>query len=131
MAKTSSLRGFHTLSKTLGLACAIHCISLPFLLAFLPGTLGHLLAHPLAEAGFALFSLFFLTITLYRDFKRHKNPFAAMVVLFGFFLLIGEHLWSHDHHGLLIPLLSAFIMLIGFWLNWKAGRSTHVCQTSA
>lgn len=131
MAKRNAVPFSSKVSSSLGLACAIHCISVPFLLAFMPGALSHVISHPLAEGGLLLVSAYFLGVNFIGDYRKHKNGLPLVLALGGFGLLASHQFFGHSHgeswEEFLLPFSGALVLLAAYFVNWRLKRHLSSC----
>jgi LPXTG-motif cell wall-anchored protein len=116
------------LHEGLGLACAVHCLSMPIILAVTPGTLAQLISHPLAESILLIVSGFFLAYTFAKDFRSHRHLVPMLVATLGFSLMILHHVIEHDHEQIWLSLAGASVLLLAFFLNWRSRKNCAACQ---
>lgn len=119
------------LHEGLGLACAVHCLSMPVILAVSPGALASLIAHPLAETLLLIISGFFLAYTFIKDFRTHKHLIPMIVATLGLSLMILHHIFEHEHESVWLSLIGATTLVIAFVLNWRSRKHCAACQVQA
>lgn len=107
------------LGPSASVLCAIHCVSMPFILS--AGALGttHFMTNPIIEISLILVSIVFGYSVIKKGYSNHSKKyivalfFASSVILFFFGILI------HNHESP-ISSLGGFGIALSFLLNWKA-----------
>ncbi|WP_082391260.1 MerC domain-containing protein [Jiulongibacter sediminis] len=102
--------------------CAIHCLSMPFILVALP-TLGEHFLPEFVENILVVSSMLIAIYLLSRDFRHHQNrlPFLLLGISAGLYTLD----FFATHH--LFSILGSVSMAAAYVLNWRLHRkSCHV-----
>ncbi len=68
--------------QVLSFSCVIHCLSLPYLLLFLP-----FIGHPIIEIAFIIVSIGTGVFIIYRGYSRHLNIRSVFIYVFGVIVL--------------------------------------------
>jgi hypothetical protein len=115
------------LGLSLSLACSVHCLAMPFVIAFLPAG-GDLLRNPVLEIALLGSSILLASYTLIRDFRHLHRNYASLGLLFvGItLLLISQAGHSHEGINLLAP-LAGLAIFGAYVLNWMHIRRHHQC----
>jgi hypothetical protein len=107
------------LGTSASILCAIHCISLPFLLSAGALGLSNLFTNPYVEFSLISISLVFGYLIIRKGYATHQQ--IPIVLLFGissvFLVVFG--LILHDHTSVLHTAGSIGVAF-SFLLNWKA-----------
>ncbi|MGR3811601.1 MerC domain-containing protein [Jiulongibacter sp. NS-SX5] len=124
MKKLKEKYSHHLYKLGLGMSflCAIHCLSMPFLLVLLP-TVGEHLFPAYIENAIIVSSLAIAVYLLSRDYKLHRNslPFALLISSSVFYFL---NILAHNH---LYSIIGSILMASAYVLNWVMHRK--VCKT--
>ena len=133
LAKTySALVNPQKLGMILGLACAVHCSLMPFLLAALPAISGTLFDSLLAEAAVIGSSLALGYYFILRGYFKHNTGFTPVILLtIGAFLIVFPHLLPVHIHWLewVMAPFGGIAIAGAQYLNYKASHThTHTCQ---
>lgn len=114
------------LGVSLSVACAIHCITLPFLITFFP-LLGVDWFHESIEfflmGGSFLLAGWILGVDYY---KKHKNIEPLLWAFVGFSLIITGHYFEKS--AVLFSLLGGTSLLVAYWRNVKIKHQMKVCE---
>ncbi|MBN7811823.1 MerC domain-containing protein [Algoriphagus sp. H41] len=97
--KTTSI-GTHLdwIGISASLACAIHCMALPFLLSALPILGLGFLANPWIEYLVIVLSLFLAAFAISHGFSRHhRKSLPILLVVIGFSVILAGLVWGHGH----------------------------------
>ena len=81
----------------LGMACAIHCVLTPLVLALLPLIGAGLQLDHRLEIGLLLFSSILSTVLMVKDKKEHHSILPLILLLCGFFFLVLTHILNATH----------------------------------
>jgi len=81
-------QAFDRLGAMASFLCAIHCATLPFVLALLPLLGLEFLADHRFERGFVMFACALAMFSLVGGFRRHRRPLSLMLALPGLALLL-------------------------------------------
>jgi len=102
------------------LICAVHCISLPLLLAFGSVTVAKWMANPILEWSFILVSAIIVLASIFPSYRKHGKAMVLVMAVFGLFLIGVDHL-AHLHiiHHVLSAIGGVLIASAHF-LNWRA-----------
>ncbi len=107
------------LGASASILCAIHCISLPFLLSAGALGLSGFFSNPFVEFSLISISVVFGVLIIRKGYAKHKQ--LPIVWLFGTssIILIVFGLILHNHTSILHTIGGVGIAL-SFLLNWKA-----------
>ena len=116
---------------SLSLACALHCLMVPLLLAIFPSTalsgIGDERIHLGLLALIIPISLFSLTLGC----RLHRSLTVVVLGVAGVFILIFSALLAHDIGGESLEttgtLLGSGIVALSHALNFKFCRAAHAC----
>jgi drug/metabolite transporter (DMT)-like permease len=115
------------LGLSLSLLCSVHCLAMPFVIAFLPSG-GEMISNPVIEVLLLGSSILLASYTLIRDFRHiHRN--AASLALLGVgivLLLTSQSNHSHSEFNFMAP-LAGLVIFAAFLLNWRHNRRYHRC----
>jgi hypothetical protein len=115
------------LGLSLSLLCSVHCLAMPFVVAFLPMG-GDLFSNPVIEVILLGSSILLASYTIIRDFRHlHRNYSSLLLLAVGVTLLLASQAQhSHDEINFLAPL--AGLSIFGaYLLNWRHIRRHHQC----
>lgn len=92
-------------------ACAIHCLALPFLISALPLLGLEVLANHWIEYSVIILSLLLAVVALSHGFTRHHQRFLPiLLVILGFSIILIGLIWGHDHAYGLIETAGPFLI---------------------
>ncbi len=101
-----------------GFVCAVHCLSLPYLILFLPLNIFSLIDSSIAEWILFLFSFSLGFYSLFHSFIHHHSNYLILILFFiGFSLLLSDRIWISVFHYRSI--VGGFLLCIVHYLNWK------------
>lgn len=115
----------------LSVLCAIHCLSVPFLIGVLP-MLG---LDFVADHGFEWVMVSIITliagVTFFNGYRRHRRAGVWVFFAIGVFIFaVVRPLLMHDHHGHghshshgpdfhnIATILGGLAFVLGHWKNW-------------
>lgn len=109
------------LSMSASLLCAIHCISLPFLLS--AGALGltQFITNPLIEFSLIAISILFGFTVIRKGFSIHGKLHIVFLFIASSSFLILFGVIFHNHESL-IGSLGGIGLAISLLLNWRASQ---------
>jgi hypothetical protein len=120
---------WNLLGVSAGLACAIHCALLPFVVSTLPLFGVDILENDFFEAGMILIALMIGGFNLLHGFRRHHHRLAPFFIfLAGMFLLIVKHFFFVTVFWLVIS--SSILIILAYYLNWRYCRVAKHCHSS-
>lgn len=100
-ARPSLSRFADRFGATGSLLCALHCASLPLLLAFLPGAGIGFLFDESFEVGFTVFATLLAGFSLWTGYRRHRAFRALMFLLPGLAALWIGAFYGPVHHNVI------------------------------
>ena len=107
----------------LPVACAIHCLGMPLLVAAAPALTGHVEQLAWIEWATLALALWLGYKQLWPGYRLHKNGWSMGMATAGVGVFVLGIL-AHDYHldALHTPLMVAGSLLLatGFWLNYRA-----------
>lgn len=107
---------------TLSILCAIHCLSLPFVLFFTPYIASSFVFNDSFEWLLVGISFILAAILLISDYKKHHNRIPLFYLGLAFIAkLIDYLLHQSDYHWFYGILLGIFISL-AYWKNYQHKR---------
>lgn len=108
------------------LACAVHCVVLPFLFTLAPLTGLQFLKNPWIEYAIILFGFFIASYALSHGYrKHHRKPQALMMVVAGFTLIGAGHLMEAEWPEILLTVLGAVAVAVAHLINWVQVRQSN------
>jgi hypothetical protein len=124
--KSKSIAG--RLGLSLSVLCSIHCLAMPFVVAFLPVS-GGLFNNPVIEVVLLGSSILLASYTIIRDFRHLHRNYGSLVLLgIGIvLLLVSSANHTHDKINLFAPMAGLFIFG-AYLLNWRHIRRYHQCS---
>lgn len=116
-----------TIGTCLSLACAVHCMLMPFVITLLPLLGLGLLAHTEVEMSLVVVSVSLASISLCWGTRIHKKRRVLFLILAAIFLF-----WmaGFEAHGLQEGLFFAFggiCLALGHYINSRLCRSCKDC----
>lgn len=101
--------------------CAIHCVSMPFILsASALGTI-QFITNPFIEMTLILVSILFGFSIIRKGFLRHQNKSVVFLFIASSIFLIIFGIIIHDHNSP-ISAIGGIGIALSFLFNWKAIR---------
>ncbi|MDY7026034.1 MAG: MerC domain-containing protein [Pseudomonadota bacterium] len=116
----------------LSMACAVHCLLLPFLLVFMPSALAMVLDNEAFHTWMliAVIPLSFFALTL--GCRQHKRYQLLALCSVGLLLMVSAVLWGESWFGELgekfLTLAGALFVALGHWLNHRLCRQKKLQQ---
>ena len=115
----------------LSLACALHCLMVPLLLALFPSGALSGLGDERIHLGLLFLIIPISVFSLTLGCRVHKNLTVVAVGVTGICILIFSALLAHDMGGESLEtagtLLGSVIVALSHALNFKFCRSAHAC----
>lgn len=114
------------LGMSLSFLCAIHCLSMPFIIALLP-TAGSYFHSSMIEGSVIGMSILLAVYTLYKDFRNHKRIIPILILGLGFIVVVSAFIYEafHDFYA-----LGGIIIFIAYVINWFQNRKFKSCAIS-
>lgn len=130
MEKSKGFKGsLSVASSGLGILCAIHCLAMPLLMAFLPG-LGHFMHNPAVEITILATVLATGLWVLIRGYSDHGKHWPLTLFSVGFACFLVHLFFGHDFEYMII--LGAILLVAGhvwnFILHRKSPAHTDCCE---
>jgi hypothetical protein len=122
MKKTAIKSFLEKLGFSLSMICALHCLTMPFVLAFLPA-FAELLPKEF-ELFIILFSFVIALGIVGKDTNIHKKILPLFVLILSFVVLLVANLLAHNH---LFDVLGIVGIFSAYLLNWHYLRKAKVC----
>jgi len=122
MKKTAIKSFLEKLGFSLSMICALHCLTMPFVLAFLPAFAEFLPEE--IELLIILLSFLIATAIVGKDTNIHKKILPLFLLIVAFAVLILANLFAHNH---LFDILGIIGIIAAYLLNWHYLRKTKVC----
>jgi hypothetical protein len=116
------MRFLEKLGVSLSMACAVHCLAMPVLLAFVP-TLGNWFTEEI-ELVVTLASLLIAVFVLLKDFRIHKQ-ITPLTILISSFTIILTSLFLHK--PIILDVVGILGILTAYILNWYKLRQAKSC----
>lgn len=128
MKKVQAINGKGRWDKVgffLSLACAVHCASMPLLIAVIPLIGAGFLHNPVVEMALISTTVLIAGSILIKDYVQiHKNFTPIGLLLLGIFAkLSGIFIFGHQYEPVVITSGAAFILL-AYIANWRL-RAIH------
>ncbi|MDX1904476.1 MAG: MerC domain-containing protein [Thermonemataceae bacterium] len=108
---------------SLSVVCAIHCLTTPVLLAFMPA-FGNFFSEKV-ELMIVIVSFLAAVLVQGKDFRYHKNPFPLGILSISFGMLTANLLVME--HLLVLDISSSLGILWSYILNWQKVRQFKSC----
>ena len=124
--QTSNRRsGLDKIGFFLSLLCAVHCASMPLLVALLPLVGAGFLHNPVIELVLIGSTILLAGAILIKDYRTIHRNYTPLVLLFvGLTVkLLGIFIFQHQYEPVIITSGAAFILL-AYVANWRL-RATH------
>ncbi len=125
--KETGNTNWHRFGLSLSFLCGIHCLAMPFIIAFLPFA-GHSLhiSHD-AELWIMSVSVLLALVLLARDYQRaHRNMVPLMILATGVSVFLSSHFMLHFP---LLDVASGLLVFTAFFVNRRMGRQPDMCCT--
>ncbi|RYD80884.1 MAG: MerC domain-containing protein [Sphingobacteriales bacterium] len=122
------------LGVSLSVACSIHCLAMPFVIAAVPAAGSALHTDMFTEVLILGSSVLLSGFTLVRDYRQvHRQwlplfllALASLAIIFQFST---HHGHDHSHSELSIGSVLGGVMIFGAYVsNWFIARRFHTCQ---
>ncbi len=110
----------------LPLACAVHCLGMPLLVAAAPALTGHVQQLAWIEWGTLALALWLGYKQLWPGYQVHKNGWSLGVAVAGgatFVVGILAHDWHLDAMHTPLMVAGSLLLATGFWLNYRAQKA--------
>jgi len=105
---------------TASILCAVHCAIVPLLITTLPLIGLGFLANPWFEWGMITFALFIGFYAIGSSYiKIHQKPLPIMLMLAGFLVIIGGHLFITDWHEAVIVPIGGLLIATAHFVNFR------------
>lgn len=83
--------------------CAVHCVSMPFLLVFLSFYGFNFIANPIVEYSFIVLSIVIGFFTFRHGyFNHHRKIYPFALFILGLMVIVSSHYFFHGHDETLI-----------------------------
>ncbi|TAE75339.1 MAG: MerC domain-containing protein [Bacteroidetes bacterium] len=113
------------LGISLSVVCAIHCITLPFLITFFP-LLGIDWFHESIEFVLLGGSFLLAMWILGTDYKKHKIVEPLIWACLGFVFIATGHILEQSET--IFSFLGGISLLIAYWRNMKVKHQIKACE---
>lgn len=126
--------GLHSKSRAekvgfwLTIICGIHCIATPVLITLLPMVGSKFEVFHRYETIFLYFSLFLAVYLMWKDKKKHNNPWPLEIVVVAMCLSILFNYYLGKSFEIYTSLLVALLIITAYLLNWKHKEKCHCEQ---
>lgn len=107
------------LGLSASILCAIHCVSMPFILSASALGTTQLISNPLIEITLILISVIFGYSVIRKGYLNHKKTSIMAIFIMSSIFLIIFGIIIHDHESP-ISAIGGIGIAISFLLNWKA-----------
>ncbi|WP_214073709.1 MerC domain-containing protein [Mucilaginibacter sp. dw_454] len=115
------------IGMTASTLCAIHCAIVPLLLTFLPLIGLGFLANPWFEWGMIILALLLGVSSIFMSyFRTHHRALPLLLLLTGFSLVIGGHIYLKGWIEAIIVPLGGLTIAVAHFVNFKY---VDVCKT--
>jgi len=103
------------LGTALSLGCAVHCLSFPIIIPFMPALGKELLFSHTTESIIIILAIIFGIYSLYHGYKKHHHNFRAFPVFFaGVFMTIAGQILHPTHDAIhLAWSFTTFLLVAG------------------
>ncbi|SOE22207.1 MerC mercury resistance protein [Spirosomataceae bacterium TFI 002] len=124
--RIKSFQFLSSLGFSLSMLCAIHCLAMPFIIAFAP-LLGSFLSHK-AEAYILVISAALAIYVFISNLQQHGNFWPLILLMLSVGSSFAGLVLFHDRWE--IPLMSfgGLSMASAYYINWKAQKKS--CPTA-
>jgi hypothetical protein len=123
--RIKSFQFLSSLGFSLSLLCAIHCLAMPFMIAFAP-FFGSFLSHT-AETYILLTSASLAGYVFLSNFQQHGNFWPISLLVLSALLSFAGLLLFHDQWEIPFMASGGFCMATAYFINWKAQKKS--CST--
>jgi len=109
--------GMHKVGFILSVLCAIHCLSIPIILAFLP-SFAELLHLNLWLEIILILVIFLIGFWVFvKDFKSHHNKMPMIIFTIGLIIIIGTH-FIQTNFQTLLSVIGGVFLVAAHIKNW-------------
>jgi len=127
MANTRSIGNLDRAGACLSVACAVHCMAMPLVVAFLPAMGLAILADERTELILVLSSVLLAATSLCWGFRIHRRFTAMGVLLVGVVLLILGKVWAGEAFEWAFVALGASGLAAAHFVNRWLCRQCPCC----
>lgn len=112
-------------------ACAIHCLAMPFLITALSLMGLNFLADEIIEVIFISVSILIALLTFFPAINKHHKIQPILIFIFGILILLSSHFFFEDNLFLrsLTVLLGAISITASHLLNHFHTKNCNICST--
>lgn len=118
--KVKSFQLLSSLGFSLSLLCAIHCMAMPFLIAFAP-FFGSFISHT-AETYILIASAGLGAYVFVSNYQQHGNFLPISLLVLSLLLSFAGLVLFHDKWEVPFMASGGFCMAIAYYINWKAQK---------
>jgi hypothetical protein len=111
------------IGMTASTLCAIHCAAVPVFFTSLPLLGLEFLANPWLDWGMILFALVIGIWSIGGEYKNHRNMLPLVLLVLGFALIIGGHLFLHNWIEAIVAPLGGLTIAAAHFINYKLAGS--------
>lgn len=113
----------------LSVLCAVHCVSMPLLVALLPLLGSEMLHNPVLELSLIGTTVAIAGFIIGKDYLRvHRNLLPVGLLAVGVLAkLLGLFVLEHSYEPVVITSGAAFFVL-AFIANWRLRAQHHACK---
>ncbi len=98
--------------------CAIHCVTVPFILSFAASAGLNFLHSNWFEFGILFLAVLFVFASLVPSYKKHKNIFPLIAAIIGLALVFINHwVWGHDFY--VLSFIGALVITTAHYRNYR------------
>ena len=121
------------LGVSLSVACSIHCLAMPFVVAAVPAAGNALHTDAFTEVLILGSSLLLSGYNLVRDYRTvHRQWLPLFLLGLAFFAIIFQFSSnSHDHshsHVSMASIIGGVLIFAAYVSNWFISRRSHSCE---
>lgn len=129
--KAIRIKTFEYLSQlgfSLSLLCAIHCLAMPFVVAFAP-LMGSFMSHTL-EIYILIASVIIASYVLFNSYRQHQNSWPLILFIISVFASFLGMVVFHASFELPLMVTSGISMASAYYVNWKVQKSCKLIPSN-
>lgn len=108
------------------LACAVHCLIVPFLVSLAPLAGFQVLNNVWIEYTVIMVGFVIAAIALWHGYRHHHGkPLALIIVIIGFLLIGTGHFFQVGWVEIVLASIGATVVAVAHLINWKHIRQSH------
>lgn len=114
----------------LSIACAVHCLTLPIFLFFVPYLASSFVFSSHVEWILVLTSFLLAAIILVLDFRKHRQPLPLYYLGLGILIKLIDMSLVNQSYAWIFGISLGVVISVAYWVNYKHKKSC-TCKISA